>query len=165
MFQLFLFLHVLAAIVAFGPTFAFPLIGAMGGKEPMHGNFAVRINEKLEDRLVLPFALTMPVTGVLMIATFPGGIDMASSAAWWLDIAIVLYVIAMVIAIFIQRPTVQRMVHMSAMAAAGSPGPGAAPAGPPPQFLADVKASARNGMIMSVLLLAIILLMVFRPTF
>ena len=39
---LFLFLHVGAAIIAFGPTFAFPVIGGMAAKEPMHGNFAIR---------------------------------------------------------------------------------------------------------------------------
>ena len=32
LFTLFLLLHVLAAIVAFGPVFVFPLIGAMGAQ-------------------------------------------------------------------------------------------------------------------------------------
>ena len=34
-----LFLHVIGAIIAFGPVFSFPLIGAAGGREPMHANF------------------------------------------------------------------------------------------------------------------------------
>ena len=42
--QLFLFLHVLGAIVAFGPTFAFSFIGASGGAEPQHANFATRVS-------------------------------------------------------------------------------------------------------------------------
>ena len=67
LFTLFLFLHIGAAIIAFGPSFAFPIIGAMAGKEPMHGNFATRVNEALEDRLVLPFAISMPFTGVFLI--------------------------------------------------------------------------------------------------
>ena len=50
LFTLFLFLHILSAIVAFGPTFVFPIIGAMSSKEPAHGNFGVRINEIVTDR-------------------------------------------------------------------------------------------------------------------
>ena len=37
-----LFLHIGGAIVAFGPTFAFPILGPMAGKEPQHANFALR---------------------------------------------------------------------------------------------------------------------------
>ena len=43
LFPWLLFLHVLGAIVAFGPTFAFSFIGAMGGAEPQHANFATRV--------------------------------------------------------------------------------------------------------------------------
>ena len=36
---IFLFLHVMGAIVAFGPTFsAFPIVGQLAGKEPQHCN-------------------------------------------------------------------------------------------------------------------------------
>ena len=45
MVELLMFLHVGAAIIAFGPTFAFPILGAMGGKEPMFANFATRASE------------------------------------------------------------------------------------------------------------------------
>ena len=47
---LFLLLHIGGAIVAFGPTFAFPLIGSMGAAEPQHANFALRINERISSR-------------------------------------------------------------------------------------------------------------------
>lgn len=40
---LFLFLHVGGAILGFGPTYTFPFIGAMAGKEPQHVNFALRV--------------------------------------------------------------------------------------------------------------------------
>src|SRR5437016_1599044 len=67
LFSLFLFLHVISAIIAFGPTFTFALIGAAGAKEPQHGNFGLRLAETITDRVVIPVALTMPVTGVLLI--------------------------------------------------------------------------------------------------
>ena len=164
--SLFLFLHVGAAIIAFGPTFVFPLIGSMSGKEPMHGNFGLRLSEMMEDRLVIPFALSMPVTGLLMV--WFAHFDLTNRAFYWIDIAIVLYIIAMVIAIGLQRPNVQRLVAMTSRppaTAPASPGPGAAPAGPPPEFLAGVAASRRNGMILTVLLVAIVFLMVVKPQF
>ena len=48
------FLHVIGAIAGFGPSFAFPIIGAMGGAEREHGNFATRISETISGRLVYP---------------------------------------------------------------------------------------------------------------
>ena len=62
-----LFQHVGGAIIAFGPTFTFPLIGAMGGREPQHVNFALRLAEAIEMRFVLPLAVFQGVTGVLLI--------------------------------------------------------------------------------------------------
>ena len=56
-----IFLHVLTAIVAFGPTFAFSVYGAQSGKEPQHANFMARANLRVSERVVLPLALTMPV--------------------------------------------------------------------------------------------------------
>ena len=50
LFPCVLFLHVLGAIIAFGPTFAFPIIGAMGGAEPQHANFATRVTARISER-------------------------------------------------------------------------------------------------------------------
>ena len=46
------------AIVAFGPTFAFATIGAMGGAEPQHANFATRVSHTISSRLVYPIGIT-----------------------------------------------------------------------------------------------------------
>ena len=172
LFTLFLFLHIGAAIIAFGPSFAFPIIGAMAGKEPMHGNFATRVNEALEDKLVLPFAISMPFTGVFLI--WFGHINLLDRSGWWLDIAIVLYAIAITLAVAFQRPLIQRLVRLTAGGPppgagaggpAGEPAAGARPAGPPPEILATTKKIQRNGMILSVLVVVIVLLMVTRPQF
>ncbi len=87
---LLLVLHIGGAIIAFGPTFTFPIIGAMGGAEPMHSNFALRINERIEERLVIPLALFQAVTGVLLIWT----VGLNVFVHLWLLLGIVLYVIA-----------------------------------------------------------------------
>ncbi|MEA2555844.1 MAG: hypothetical protein QOI60_1175, partial [Actinomycetota bacterium] len=38
-----LFLHIMAAIVAFGPTFVFPIIMGMARKDPAHMEFGVKV--------------------------------------------------------------------------------------------------------------------------
>ena len=174
LFTLFLFLHVGAAIIAFGPTFIFPLIGGMSRKEPAHGNFAIRVINVLLDRVVIPFALSMPVTGIFLV--YFGHINLADRSGWWLDIAIVLYIIALSIAVFVQRPTVQRMVRLTSRPPApGTPGSGAMPSGampsgampsgPPPEVRETAAAIQRNGAITGILIVVIVLLMVSRPQF
>ena len=162
LFTLFLFLHVGAAIIAFGPTFVFPLIGAVARKEPMHGNFAIRVVDMLADRVVIPFALSMPVSGLFLI--YFGHVNLADRSGWWLDIAIVAYVVALSIAIFVQRPTVQRMVQLTSRPPAAA-SPGATPAGPPPEVRETGALIQRNGTITGILIVVIVLLMVSKPQF
>src|SRR4029079_18972017 len=102
-----LFLHVAGAVVAFGPTFAFPFIGNMAGKEHEHVNFALRLQELLSTRLVLPLAIFQGVTGLLLI--WKAGFDLFST--YWLLLAIVLYLIALGNALFVLIPTGQRLVE------------------------------------------------------
>lgn len=158
---LFLFLHIGAAIIAFGPTFAFPLIGAMAGKEPAHGNFAVRVSGMLIDRMVIPFALTMPVSGLFLI--YFAHVNLADRTGWWLDIAIVLYVAALWLAIFVQRPVVRHMIELTSKAPP-PPAPGAPPpSGPPPAIREASAKIKRNGTVLGLLIVLIVLLMVSKP--
>ena len=62
-----LFLHVLAAIVAIGPNFAYSTIRALGQGEPQHGNFATRVSHAISARLVYPIGLVIPASGIAMI--------------------------------------------------------------------------------------------------
>jgi len=143
-----LFVHVLTAIVAFGPTFAFPIIGGMGGKEPQHANFATRVSEAISHRMALPLALTMPVSGVLLI--WAARIDLL--AARWLLVAIALYVCMISFVILVQNPAVARVVELS----------GRTPP-PLPELGATVKKVQQGGMLLTVLVVAIVLLMVAKP--
>ena len=155
-FPYLLFLHVLGAIVAFGPTFAFSFIGAMGGAEPQHGNFATRVSETISHRLVYPIGITLPITGAAMILV--RGIPLADRAFWWLDLAIVLYVIAYGYSYFFQSRVVARVIELTS----APPPPGAA--GPPPELMALVGRIQRGGMALGILLVAIVFLMVVKPT-
>jgi hypothetical protein len=157
LFPWLLFLHVLAAIVAFGPTFAFATIGSLGGAEPQHANFATRVSKTISSRLVYPVGITLPITGALMILVL--GIDLTSRAYWWLDIAIVIYIVAFGYSFFVQRPIVERIIAMTST----PPPPGAT--GPPPELLALVKRVQRGGMVLGILLVIIVFLMVVKPQF
>ncbi len=153
---LLLLLHVGGAIVAFGPTFTFPIIGSMSGAEPMHSNFALRLNERIELRLVLPLALFQAVTGVALIWVVP--IDVFQN--WWLLLAIVLYVLALAIVFMNQVPVTRRLVEATSTPPPPPAAGEARPAGPPPHIAAMVKRVQQGGIATSVLLVTIIVLMV-----
>ena len=169
LFSLFLFLHVLGAIVAFGPSLSFALIGPFGGREPQHANFTTRLQEMLAKRLVIPVGLTLPITGAGMILTLQ--IDLAARQNWWLGIAIVIYTVLMVYAIFVQTPAVGRVIELTkggpppgaAPAGAGAAGPG--PGGPPPHIRAAINQVKQGGMFLSALIVVIVLLMTVKPRF
>jgi uncharacterized membrane protein len=157
LFPWMLLLHVLGAIVAFGPTFAFPLIGASAAGEPQHANFATRVTYTISRRLVVPVALTLAITGGAMIAI--RGYNLADRALLWLDVAIALYVIALAFSIFVNLPRVARLIEMTS----APPPPGAA--GPPPAIAALIRQVQLGGMLLMVLVISIATLMVVKPGF
>ena len=169
LFPWFLFAHVLGAIIAFGPTFSFPIIGRLGAMERQHGNFATRVSSMLSRIQVIPFAILQGVTGVGLIVT--GNIDVMKAP--WLLISIVLYLIAIGYALFVQTPTVKRVIEMTSggppAGAPGGPGAGGPPAGgppaggPPPELMALVKRVQRGGMFLMALVVTIVFLMVAKP--
>ena len=172
---LFLTIHVLTAIAAFGPVFVFPIIARMAAAEPQHGLFALRLTDTIEKRLTIPLALTMPVSGGLLV--WSEGITLSN--AHWLLTAIVLYVVAISFAILIQVRTVDRMIELATQLAAGRPamaaGPGAALAtaatlrvAGEPDPAAEMKSlgarAARGGIFLTILVVLIVSLMAGKPT-
>ncbi len=156
LFPYVLFLHVFGAILAFGPTYAFAIMGAMGGKEPQHGNFGMRVTAQIGSRLVYPLAILQGVTGLALIAI--GQIPLLSTP--WLLIAIVLYVIALVYALTVQKNALHHAIELTS-----APPPAGAPAGPPPGLMETVKKIQRGGMFLGLMVAVIVFLMVVKPTF
>lgn len=163
MLQLFLFLHVLGAIVVFGPVFIFPLIVGQAQKSPQNGPFAAVLTELIERRVVLPGAVVQGVTGVALIII--AGRDLTTSANRWLVGGIILYLIAISFAAFVQARNAERMVHLTAGGPPPGPPPAGVPAGPPPEIAALGKKLQQGGMLLTVLVVAIVLLMVIKPQF
>jgi len=152
-----IFLHVLGAIVAFGPTFAFSFIGAANRAEPQHGNFGTRLSHTISSRLVYPIGITLPITGLAIMAISQRNPFVREN--WWLLIAIVLYVIAYGYSFFVQRKLVERAIELTSV----PPAPGAS--GPPPELPAIGKRIGQGGMVLGLLLVVIVFLMVVKPQF
>lgn len=184
-----LFLHVMGAIVAFGPTYAYSIMGRMAGREPQHANFSTRQVEAISRAQVYPLAVIQGVTGVLLIIA--SGIKAEKQP--WLVAGIILYLITLTYAFTIQRNAVHRLIGLTSgpRPGGGPPGGGApvgaaptgsaptvpAPAGdaaaggaaagtesgPPPGVAATVRTVQRGGIFMGVMIPIIVFLMVTKP--
>ena len=146
MFQLFLFLHVMGAIVVFGPTFIFPIIARQAQKSPQNGPFAAALSELISRRVVIPGAIVQGITGVALILIAQR--DLTSPANRWLIGGIILYAIAISFAVFVQEKNAEKMVHLTAGGPPPGPPPAGAPAGPPPEIAATGKKLQQGGMLL-----------------
>ena len=152
-----LFLHVFGAILAFGPTFAFSFMGAMAAKEPQHANFSARQSALVSDRLVYPFAILQGITGLLII--WASSYPLMDSP--WLLIAIVLYLVAVIYGLTVQRTSLHRLIELTST----PPSPGTPPGPPPPELISVAGRVRRGGMLLGTLIVIIVFLMVVKPTF
>jgi Predicted integral membrane protein (DUF2269) len=152
-----LLLHVLAAIVAIGPNFAYSTIRALGRGEPQHANFGTRVSHAISMRLVYPIGLVIPATGIAMILIL--GLDLTARAFWWLDAAILIYSGVYLYSFFVQRRIVERIIELTA----SPPAPGAS--GPPPALVTLATRASRGGTAMLILLAVVVSLMVVKPQF
>jgi len=164
--SIFLFLHVMGAIAVFGPSFAFPVIASQAQKSPQNGPFAAAVSDLIERRIVIPGAIVQGITGLALVYII--GVDFQSSQWHWLSIGVVLYLIAILFAIFVQARNSEHMVELTKGMAAGPPpaaaAAGGAPAGPPPELVATAQKLQRGGMFLTALIVAIVFLMVVKPT-
>jgi hypothetical protein len=118
MFRVFMYLHIMGAIVAFGPSFAFPVLGRLTAREPRHRNFTLRAIDTVHMRLMLPVTLTMLVSGAGLI--YFGHVDPLQP---WLVTSLAIFFLALAIGLFVQAPAMHRLIELSAQPT--SPGPGA----------------------------------------
>jgi uncharacterized membrane protein len=158
----FLVLHVLGAIIAFGPTFSLTVIRDLGRVDPVHGNFATRVSAAISDRRVIPVAFTMPVTGIGLI--WSAGIDPFIRETRWLLLGVTLYLIALTYSLTIQKSAVRRIITLTA-SPPPPPAAGSSPGGPPPALMDAIRTVQRGGVLLLALITAIVFLMVVKPNF
>lgn len=154
-FAFWLILHITAAIIAFGPSFVFPVVGPMAARNPQATPVILEVFELIEVRLIVPFALTMPISGIGLINT--AHVDVQETR--WLGASIFLYIVAVLLAIFYQVPVTKKMITM--IKAMPAPMPGTAGAAPPPEFMKLAMRTRIVGMVLTLILLTIITLMIW----
>lgn len=151
-FKLLLLIHIAGAIIGFGPTFTFSLLGPMAGQRSGPGGFALMEGMlSIAKRLVIPVAsFFQPVTGVLLILEARWSQNFFSHE--WLWISILLFAVAFYLAVLVNTPTLEKMISLAKEGKADSP-----------EFGALAKRNKTLGPITTVLLVTIILLMVLKP--
>lgn len=154
LFQILLFLHVLGAIVAFGPGFAAMIVGPMVAREPQYANFYARTQLLTGKRLITPVSISMAVTGIAMILV--RGWSVLTGGTHWLEAAILLYVVAVVVAMAFQAPAGRRLVELTSQ----PPTPGSGPSAELRQAASRVRT---GGLVLTALTVVITFLMVAKP--
>lgn len=147
-FLFWLFLHILAAIIAFGPIFVFPIVGVLAAKQPQHIGFAVAVDEAIEERLVLPIGATMLISGSGLIWTA----NINFFATRYLIAAVILYLINLGIGSGVLLPNTRKMM---AIVKGGG--------GPTPELMRLIKSNQQLGGATTVAFLVIVFLMIIQP--
>jgi len=151
-FELLLLIHIMGAIIGFGPTYAFSVLGPLSGKlegpqalGPLKGIVAI------ERKLVIPIATVIqPLTGVLMIFETDRNENFFSHE--WLWISILLYIVLYYTAVFVQTPTIEKVIELGEAGQAGSE-----------EFLAGVAKMKKLGPMIGIGLTIIVFLMITKP--
>jgi uncharacterized membrane protein len=152
MYELWLFLHVMGAIIAFGFGFYAPVFGAMTAREPQYGNWYLRVGKRISTIFIIPFGLSLFVTGVLLV-TEVGGFRRFEEL--WLTLSLVIYVIAMFVVLVPMRRAADRLIPMTVV----PPGP----EGQPAEVAQLLRRMRLYGVLLAVSVVAIVALMVWKP--
>jgi uncharacterized membrane protein len=149
---LWLILHILVAIAAFGPAFAYGLISTQA-RNPQEGAFAGRVIMTIEKRMAIPLTIVLPFLGLALIVT--KRYDLWESE--WLLISIPIYIVTFLYATFVQDRMGARMLQIGeAFAASGG-------TEPPAELAVLQKRLQIGGALLGISVMAVLVLMVWRP--
>jgi uncharacterized membrane protein len=149
-----LVLHVVGAIVALGFSLTYGLWGARGDRAgAVERVFALRTISWIDRRFTTPAYVLQAVTGFILVSLIGWSLLKES----WLEISIGIYVALTVLAITVYAPAHRRQTllaeHLVDEAGAGA-------------AYTDAAAKARAwGVVVTILTVAIVVLMVWKPTF
>lgn len=161
-YRLLVFGHIASAIIGFGSTFVYPVIGAHAKK--VRGIGAAEISnasEKSGKFLSEPFIIATAVFGVVLALTGP-----YEFGDRFVGMALGLFILALAFSFGVHLPNLKKMNELANELAAMGPPPVGAQAGPPPQAVEMErrgKLAARNGGILQLALAAMLILMVWKP--
>lgn len=142
------FLHVLLAIVAVGFNASYGIWLARAARAPEHELHVLRGIKVLDDRFANPAYALLLVTGISMVV-----VGDLSLKTFWLATALVLYGVLVVVGLFVYTPTLRRQISvLEEQGAATAAYQGLAQRG------------RVVGIVLAVIVIAIVFLMVTKPT-
>ena len=104
LFFVFLALHLIAVVVAYGSTIVLPFLRTAS---PVTSTQLITVERVVTEKLALPAALSMPFSGAAMVVV--AGIN--PTTQFWLWASIVLYLGTLVYLVIRQWPGVMRLVR------------------------------------------------------
>jgi hypothetical protein len=160
-YRLLLLGHILTVVVGFGSSFVYPLLGVQAKNR--RGVQALALSESslfAAKRITTPVIYAAGVFGILLVGFGPWGLSDE-----WVMAAITIFIALVLFAGFVHVPNLVRMDDLTrTLANAGPPPEGAS--GPPPEALEMEKrgaAAARNGGILHLGFLIVLILMIWKP--
>ena len=140
-------LHIFFAIVAVGVNISYGIWQARAGRETEHMGFALRGIKFLDDRVANPSYAGLLVVGIILV------LMRWDFTTLWIAVAIGLYLLMGAVAIAVYSPTLKRQI-----AAYESGGAQSA------EFQALGARSRTLGIVLGVIVIAILVLMVVKPS-
>ena len=141
------FIHILAAIVAVGFNLSYVVWITRAQRDPAHETFALKGIKFMDDRIANPAYGVLLLTGLLMV--FLGGF---SFTTLWIDVALVLYVVLIVLAVRFYTPSLREQIKL---AEAGDTTSVA--------FVRLARTGRITGQALGLIVLVILAMMVFKP--
>lgn len=149
-------LHIMGAVIAFGPMYSQPMIGLLGRRNPQHAVLAAEISEAIASRVTFPAAITLAFTGWGLIASE----DIGFFDNTWLWVSVLLYAIALVFGLVVQRPNAAQMFRLLR---SGPPVPVAGQQGPSREMAALARRATLGLVFLTLIVTAIFVLMIWQP--
>ena len=150
-----LFLHILAVIVGFGPTFVYPVYASMAKKR--QGPEGLAINETtLDIAKRFEYAIYLvPILGVILV---PLSDEVFKFSDVWISASFVAYLVALGISLGLHQPNLRALVELQR---------GIGPGGPSPEVQRELEERGKRagmfGGILHLLLVVLLWLMIFKP--
>jgi uncharacterized membrane protein len=148
LFEVVKFLHILMAIIAVGFNASYGILLARAAREPEHQLHVLRTVKVLDDRFANPGYALLLATGIWMILISPFEIT-----EFWILTALGLYTLAVLAGALGYTPTLRKQI--TALERDGSASP---------EFQRLAKRGTTIGVLLAVDVIAIVFLMVTKPT-
>ena len=142
------YIHILAAILAVGLNISYAVWIIRAQRDPSHTTFALKGIKFLDDRIANPAYGLLLVSGLLMVFLVPYPIT-----TFWIDVALVLYVVLVVLAISQYTPTLRKQIKLAEAGDTTSA-----------EFTGLAKRSQILGQALGVIVLVILAMMVLKPS-